>query len=420
MPLPDYDAPEPTDPARESEPPPPPPPMHPVLLAAFPRNAVLEVPPCDFAVGADRLAAAGVPDPGVSRAHAVFRRAHGGLVVEDAGSEGGTWVDGERLRPGEARAVSDGVMVRMGRTILVYRDDLLGELAPAAPLGDLVAPFGLRELREEVGDQLLKPGKLLVGEPGTGKSLVARATASALRPERPFGVVSVRDHRDLAFHASLFGSDEQYHPTGFGRGTRGLLADCEGGAVYLDELTDLPHMVVSALKDYFDGYGWFPVSGNRHARHGDLLFLIGTRHLSFSKFYNQPTWFTPYCSLVPALRERAEDIFAIALGLAERHRRPLHTDRVDVESVERMMLHPWENNVDELFEVVLLGGVLDGDGGIRPEALDRELRGTRGPVVLTRDSVVEAMEDARRDHWLAASALLVSTSRLRRFLRENT
>lgn len=70
-----------------------------------------------------------LPDPHVSRAHAIIRRQSGAVWIEDLGSTGGTHVNGEQVRG--AHALKHGDIVRFGtvearfedRTSLLSRDD---------------------------------------------------------------------------------------------------------------------------------------------------------------------------------------------------------------------------------------------------------------------------------------------------------
>ncbi|MBL9024530.1 MAG: hypothetical protein JNL21_20210 [Myxococcales bacterium] len=48
---------------------------------------------------------------------------------------------------------------------------------------------------------------------------------------------------------------------------------------------------------------------------------------------------------IPPLRDRAEDIFAILSALAAGRGAPLDPERVEIEAVERLLLHDWPANV---------------------------------------------------------------------------
>lgn len=61
-----------------------------------------------------------VPDPHVSRVHAVVRRQAGNVWLEDLGSTGGTFVNGERLQG--PRGLRDGDEVAFGTVVVRFED----------------------------------------------------------------------------------------------------------------------------------------------------------------------------------------------------------------------------------------------------------------------------------------------------------
>jgi hypothetical protein len=55
------------------------------------------------------------------------------LHVADAGSKNGTFVDGTPLERDECVPIRDGTVLRLGKTVLVYREKLQGGLSAAPP-----------------------------------------------------------------------------------------------------------------------------------------------------------------------------------------------------------------------------------------------------------------------------------------------
>jgi DNA-binding transcriptional ArsR family regulator len=60
-------------------------------------------------------------DPFISARHAEVRRAQAGFEVADLYSSNGTWVDWKRLPRGGAQRIDNGAVVRVGKTLLVFR-----------------------------------------------------------------------------------------------------------------------------------------------------------------------------------------------------------------------------------------------------------------------------------------------------------
>ena len=179
----------------------------PALVCAFPRPIALPLPDSGTVVGRAWLAERGLADTEVSSGHLRVDRAGGALRVADVGSRNGTWVNGSRLAPRDLTPLDDGAVLRLGRTLFVFREELRGLLDPAPPVGGLVGPYGLRGVTQLLsGLGRSRPGNVLVeGETGVGKELVARAAAAALGRERPFAAVNVAGVARGVFESQMFG-----------------------------------------------------------------------------------------------------------------------------------------------------------------------------------------------------------------------
>src|SRR5262245_52726647 len=145
----------------------------PMLLSAFPTQVAVPIPSTGDVVGRDWLAETSLSDPEVSGRHLRFLPARDRLEIEDVGSRNGTFVDGDRIAPGKRVPLEDGAILRLGSTLLVYREVFIGPAQPEPPLGRLVAPWGLSEVRVAVSSLAQRPVRkvLLLGESGTGKQL---------------------------------------------------------------------------------------------------------------------------------------------------------------------------------------------------------------------------------------------------------
>lgn len=75
-----------------------------------------------------------VPDPGVSKQHAYLSRTGDGLIVQDAGSRNGTFVNGARLLSGARATLRDGDVLQLGPAValcFVLRATLRALIGPA-------------------------------------------------------------------------------------------------------------------------------------------------------------------------------------------------------------------------------------------------------------------------------------------------
>ncbi len=85
-----------------------------------------------------------LPQPTVSKVHAIATHAQGGWSLSDSRSSNGTFVDGVRLPPGEKRPLEDGAELRFGR-------ELRARVMLPASLLDLLRVARRRRRRREPG-----------------------------------------------------------------------------------------------------------------------------------------------------------------------------------------------------------------------------------------------------------------------------
>jgi transcriptional regulator with PAS, ATPase and Fis domain len=349
-----------------------------------------------------------------------FSRAGTGIRVEDLGSRNGTWVDGERLNQGEPADVRDGSIVRIGQTIFVVRRALSGADQPSAPMGRLVSPYGFRLVEEEVERIIDSNARnvLIEGETGTGKELIAELLHERLRPGKPRSAVNVAALPSGTIDAQLFGYVAGAY-TGAGPGAQGLFLESHTGSLFLDELGELPLDLQPKLLRVLESGDVRPIGGKD--RRVDVSVLAAT-HRSLDEMVEVGTFrrdllarFAGARLSLPALRERPEDLYSVAGALLDRK---LDLREVEVEAVERLMLHDWPANVREL-RATLERVVRDEAGrGLKLRALEKVLPAE--PVSarrsLTPSQVREALERAGGNQSQAARSLGITRAKLLRML----
>ena len=394
----------------------------PALICAFPRPGAVPLPDSGSIVGRDWLAKHGLSDTEVSSAHLKFDRAGGLLRVADAGSRNGTWVNGCRLARGDLAPLEAGSTLRLGRTIFVFRDELLGSLEPAAPLGELVGPYGLRVIGQSIdGLSKVRPGNVLVeGETGTGKELLARAVAAALGKSAKLAAVNVAAVARGVFESQMFGhvagafSDAK-------TAAQGIVVAHDGGTIFLDEIGELSLELQVKLLRLLENREVLAVGAQRPVTVDVVVVAATNRNLEEmverGEFRRDLLARLLMARIrIPALRDRNEDLFSIAEGLARRAGvAPLAPEQVEVEAAERLLLEPWPNNVRELDAVLAAVRRLDPEPGLQLWALEQVLGEPRGGrTALTREVVEAAIEAAGGNVTLAAKQLGVSRGKLLR------
>jgi MoxR-like ATPase len=394
------------------------------LVCAFPRPAALALPDSGTVIGRVWLAERGLADTEVSSAHVRIDRAGGALRVADAGSRNGTWVNGSRLAPRDLTPLASGDVLRIGRTIFVYREELQGSFEPAPPVSGLVGPYGLRGLALPVtspGPGQRAPLNVLIeGETGVGKELVARAAAAALGRATPFAAVNVAGIARGVFESQLFG-----HVAGAFSDARtaapGIVVAHDGGTLFLDEIGELDLDLQAKLLRLLENREVLAVGAQRPVHVNVAVIAATNRSLEemVSRGAFRRDLFARLAMAridVPALRDRAEDLFSVAAELARRAGSALVEADVEVEALERLLLESWPGNVRELDAALLAVRRVDPAPGLRLWALEEVLGAATGLKSALTEEMVEAAIEAEGGNVTAAAARLgISRGKLLRY-----
>lgn len=301
-----------------------------------------------------------------------------------------------------------------------------GEPAPAL-VGD--GP-GMVEVRRLVAAAAAARTVLITGETGTGKDLVARAVhAAAGDPDAPFVVVNCGALSESLIESELFGHVRGAF-TGAARARRGLLAEADGGTVFLDEIGEVPASIQPRLLRFLETGEVRAVGADQPARvdsrvvaatHRDLAAEVRAGRFRQDLLYRLDL----FRIVVPPLRDRLEDLGPLAEHLlariARRLRRPAL--RLGPGALDVLRAHSWPGNVREL-EHVLERAALLAPG----DRLPADLLHPRPPAVLPaaertladveRDHILATLEQTGGDRTAAARRLGISRSTLRRKLIE--
>jgi hydrogenase-4 transcriptional activator len=209
---------------------------------------------------------------------------------------------------------------------------------------------------------------LIFGETGTGKELVARAihTRSA-RASGPFMRVNCGAIPPELIDSQLFGH-ERGSFTGATDTHRGWFERADRGTLFLDEIGELPLAAqVRLLRVLQDGT--FERVGSQHPMTVDVRIIAAT-HRDLSVMvregrFREDLWYrlAVFPISLPPLRERPEDIPALARHFAQRAatRFGLPPRMPTAEDIGVLVSYSWPGNVRELGTVMDRAAIL-GDG----------------------------------------------------------
>ena len=296
-------------------------------------------------------------DPRVSRRHASFELVADGVRVRDLGSKNGTRLDGTRVVDGVARP---GSLVELGDTAIVVVAD--GERLDVGrgvdELGGLRAHGAAMRRVLGVLERAAKSDVtvLLLGESGVGKDVAARAIhAASPRAAGPFRVVDCGSISPGLIASELFGHKRGAF-TSANEDRVGAFEAARGGTLFLDEIGELPRDLQPTLLRVLESRTATRV-GDTAARPVDVRIVAATnRELSAEVArgaFRQDLFFrlAVVCLTIPPLRERRDEILAIAARILKEQGRSL--DDVAPDERRRLLDHPWPGNVRELKNVLL-------------------------------------------------------------------
>jgi two-component system response regulator HydG len=279
---------------------------------------------------------------------------------------------------------------------------------------------------------------LIGGETGTGKSLFARVVhAESARAGGPFVSLNCGALPENLLESELFGHEKGAF-TGTTQARKGLLAEADGGILFLDEIGDLPPALQVKLLHVLEEGLVRPVGANRPQRvsvriiaatHCDLREAVKAGRFREDLYYRLDV----ISVSLPALRNRREDLPLLCAHFLREHRArhpQSPVKRIGPDVMQRLVEHEWPGNVRELSHVlerlVVLGrseevGVADLPSNLRlsvtssPFALDSGILPIR---VIQRRYAAWALAQVGSHRGQAAEKLGVDVKTLYNWLSE--
>jgi DNA-binding NtrC family response regulator len=220
------------------------------------------------------------------------------------------------------------------------------------------------------------PTVLILGETGTGKDLAARLLHlwSPAR-ERPFVQVDCASlPRDLV-EAELFGHEKGAFTSAHGARV-GLIEAAEDGAVFLDEIGELPPELQAKLLHVIERRQLRRIGATRE-RPTSARFIAGTNRdlakaIQEGSFRADLYYRLNVVSIVlPPLRERGEDVMLLAqhYAAATARRYGLPVPQFSAEALCVIRDYHWPGNVRELKHLIERAVLLCDRRSIRPDDL---------------------------------------------------
>jgi transcriptional regulator with GAF, ATPase, and Fis domain len=323
------------------------------------------------------------------------------------------------------------------RRILILQDQLMGR--PSAPDDPAAAPAAapagaaepvpeamsaikgsskaVRRMLEVARKVAASPSAVLIrGESGTGKELLAEAIhAQSARSGGPFVKVHCAALSQSLLESELFGHVKGAF-TGADRDRVGRFQQADRGTLFLDEIGDIHWEVQTKLLRVLQEMTFERVGSSTPvavdvrivaATHQDLEGLIRAGRFREDLYYR----LNVIPIRTPALRERKEDIFELAVHFLGHHARKMGkpVTRLDDSTIEVLMAHDWPGNIRELENVIERAVVLSDGLELTIKDLTLETRRSVSRRRLRLPEPSAASSGAARSHGRAAPRALSPT-----------
>ena len=207
---------------------------------------------------------------------------------------------------------------------------------------------------------------LLQGESGTGKELAANAIHQfSRRAERPFVAVDCSGLAETLFESELFGHERGAFTGATARKT-GLIEAASGGTLFLDEVGDIPLSIQVKLLRLLET-GTFRRVGSPELRQAEIRIISAT-HRPLAEMIEKGSFrqdlfyrLNVFPILLPALRDRGEDVILLAESLLHRVAGG-RTLRLSAAAIDWLRGYAFPGNVRELRNMLERACLLcDGD-----------------------------------------------------------
>jgi DNA-binding NtrC family response regulator len=296
---------------------------------------------------------------------------------------------------------------------------------------------GLRDVREVIA--LAAPVDtpvLVTGETGTGKDLVAKSIHfGGARRQGPFVGVNCAALPENLIEAELFGWERGAF-TGAVDRREGVIEMAQGGTLFLDEIGEVPLNLQVKLLSFLEDMETRRVGG-RSVRRIDARIVAATNadleaRIADGRFRSDLYYRLNVVRVhLPPLRERREDVPALAEALLRRMVGPARRPSLAPGEPERLMTYSWPGNVRELRNVLERALVLHREP-LRPSELLARHEPPAAPLPADADGAAPedlSLESLERRHIQrvlqlhsgnlarSARALGISLSTLKRKLK---
>jgi len=206
---------------------------------------------------------------------------------------------------------------------------------------------------------------LIQGQTGSGKQLLARAChAASSRHDKPFLVLNCANLSPLTTEQELFGqsSPNQSFAQDVSSAAQGLLAQCEGGTLYLNQISELSLSQQVMLLGLLET-GMYRAVGSSVEKMADIRIICSSQQdlaqLCHTGAMREDFYYriNGLCLNLLPLNQRRKDILGLAEHFVEIYSQQLSSTvvRLSQPCREHLLNYGWPGNVRQLKQAIYSG-----------------------------------------------------------------
>ena len=254
----------------------------------------------------------------------------------------------------------------------------------------------IKEIKKKISQLADSDSTVLIqGESGTGKELVARGIHySGARKHKPFIVVQCAAIPNQLLESELFGHEKGAF-TGAASRKLGTFELANEGTLFLDEIGELELNLQAKILRAIEEREFRRVGGTEDIKIN--VRIIAATNVDLAKRvkkggFRKDLYYR--INVVPInllpLRQRKEDISALALHFLEKYRIKLNSkvNKISPDALDCLKNYQWPGNIRELENTIERSIVLNNDGEIKLRDLPHEVAGGHNPTYRSLENIL--------------------------------
>ena len=204
--------------------------------------------------------------------------------------------------------------------------------------------------REIISFAFFDPNVLILGETGTGKTLLASIIHEVISRRKKFIALNSATIPVSLLESELFGHVKGAY-TSADSTKEGLIAKAEGGHIFFDEIAELPLHIQAKLLHVVEE-GTYNMVGDSTVRKADVRFLSATnREMNYLRkdlFFR----ISERVIRIPPLRQRKDDIPEIINFIFSSNGYALKFEDMSLEDQDKLLAYSYPGNIRELENII--------------------------------------------------------------------